>query len=1173
MSNNLLKARNTANLVQVQRTVTRGGTTFTQNYWVSPSAVRSSDIVIGNKSVLDAYLKAQKAKANAASQASSAFDIGTFDSLKSTSRDKALDYLRHCGITWKDNPNPAINWMHACMAAKAAANASSTHVTNGSTVSVSGVDIPKAMGMLSKADQDTVLSLTTGKARVAAIKSALGRSKTFEFARMAGVTWEENANDGINNMRMSMALASAMEGYSAGSDSTGTTSKTAPKPKPKTQKKHKPKADPSAIHITKSMSPHKAAIAKILNDTSDKSVLQMYARTGIVAEDDTAKSFIEGTLLPQYESLLQRKPWMDKDKSSGSTAKVPKSQKNLTDAMNSYLSIPGIRRDDKEAILASGATNTTVDDIGFPSLRISGDSSRYGTLGSAIESIYNAFSTYATDDYNGSHDERYYTNLGYTGNDVSKRKKQFDPKNDGFMRYLDHLEGEQPSLQPRINEIRTKYVNLLDECNYDPSLIKGMLNLSYVPTKDTSELYEELQESKNNYYGVTYHKIIDNSYMENSWGWDAQYRKQVIDDNVDVIINNLHKRGITGKAALYTLLFGSYSTRLYQYDDKGKSVRNPDGTPSILDPSEFVDKDGHLIVDHEYKLSTTESLGDSPLYYDKFAIIKILNSEISDADKAKLYRNKEIPDYLRKFENRYNTLSSHVGITQDKVDKVTLDVIDMLNLRIMDNKGYVHDKANIDDLNTTYTINGKSITKRSTKTSVVPRDNDLIGTTILSNLYNTSTLLNSVNNFRSVVDNTVPLKSSTTSNDYRFDRQKVFKFYLPTQNLLLANHPAMFASNIPASRMRPNLIYVPDTKVSANDINSAVAEQLSTLPTISDTTVLDCRQYSSDDKSGLSSTPVRSLSMGEVYDMPICSVVSDTMQYIASRGSSSSAQKKIANAFVKPTAPKASNTSDDDMLRLRKDALKKVHCSISTEDAATSQKMREDMVSQFDFDGEKMDHHLYHNSSEDRRLLFNSSFFRINNSTMEDEFKKRADELAPQGIKPEEMVHGTGYGNAVGILGRSGGWMLNGKNQTSGAMLGNGAYFGRSVGKSIVYVSSTDDSYSCLRHNGNQGDNANGIIIQASVLRDPGHYSEDGPGSANSSYHGIKAYEAVINSNRDILPHHIVAVSGRDLKAGNVTRDSKGNYVDPDTGQAIWDKTGMRIEQGTKTGNHTKAKG
>lgn len=1172
MSSSLLKSRNTANLVKVQRTVTRNGSTFTQNYWVNPSAVRSSDIVIGNKAVLDAYLKAQKANANAATQVSSSFDIATFDSLKSHNRDKALDYLKQCGITWKDNPNPAINWMHACMAAKAAANASSTQVPNNSTASGSGIDIAGAMSMLSKADQDTVLSCTTGKARVAAIKSAIGNAKTFEFARMAGVTWSENANAGINNMRMSMALAAAMDGYSSDSSSAPATKKVSAKPKSQPKKK-KPKADPSAIHITKSMSPHKAAIAKILNDTSDKSVLQMYARTGIVAEDDTAKSFIENTLLPQYESLLQRKPWMDKDKSSGSTVKVPKSQKNLTDAMNSYLSIPGIKRDDKEAILASGATNITVNNIGSPSLRVSTDINQSSSIGFAIESIYNAFSTYATDDYDGSADDRYYTNLGYTGADVNKRKAQFDPKKDGFLRYLDHLEEQQPSLQPRINEMRTKYVNLLNECNYDPTLIKDMLNLSYVPTKDTSALYEALEQSQHNYYGVTYHRIINPQYIEDSWGWDAQYRKKVIDDNVDVILNNLRDRGITGKAAFHTLVSGYYGYgRIYEYDENGNSVRTKNGSISILDTADFVDKNGKKIADHNYVLSTTESLGNTPLYYTNFAIVKLLNTELSDKDKKELAKKGAIPRYIDRYERQYNTLASHIGITQDKVDKVTLDVIDMLNLRVRDKDGHIHDKVTVADLNTnnaSSSSNTAKITRRSTQAMAVPMDNDLIGATILSNIYNTSNTLNTIMNFRRVANNSVPLKSATTSNDSRFDRQKVFRFYLPTNELLLADHHAMFASVLPSTRMSPSLVYIPDTKVSAKDINSAVEEQLSTFPTISDTTVLDCKQYTHSDTSGKYLVPARSLSMGELYDMPICSVISNTMQYIASRGSSGSASQKVSKVFIKPIDTKPKSTADNDMLRLRKDALKKVHCSISTEDAATSQKMREEMVSQFDFDGEKMNHHLYHNSSEDRRLLFNSSFFKINNSTMENDFKKRADELAPQGIKPEEMVHGTGYGNAVGILGRSGGWMLNGKNQTSGAMLGNGAYFGRSVGKSIVYVSSTDNSYSCLRHDGNQGDNANGIIIQASVLRDPGHYREDGPGSSNSSYHGIKAYEAVINSNNDILPHHIVAVSGRDLKAGNVTRDSKGNYVDPDTGQVLWDRSGMRVDNKT-TGSHTR---
>lgn len=107
-------------------------------------------------------------------------DINKFDSLKKTNRPAALEYLKDCGVTWEENPHPAINLMRATMAAKG----------SGKPSEPANKPIP---GQLAKPEK---------KAKVD------NSSKNAEYLaglKEKGITWEENAHPAINLMRAKMA--------------------------------------------------------------------------------------------------------------------------------------------------------------------------------------------------------------------------------------------------------------------------------------------------------------------------------------------------------------------------------------------------------------------------------------------------------------------------------------------------------------------------------------------------------------------------------------------------------------------------------------------------------------------------------------------------------------------------------------------------------------------------------------------------------------------------------------------------------------------------------------------------------------------------------------------------------------------------------------------------------
>lgn len=110
----LIKAkRDTSKLVKVQRTVT--GTTFTQDFWVSPSQVKATDKVVGNPQ------NSLPKMGSVPQPPKGVLDKKYLDSV-SSDRAKALAYIKSCGVKWTESTHAGINWMRAMQAVKAVLN-------------------------------------------------------------------------------------------------------------------------------------------------------------------------------------------------------------------------------------------------------------------------------------------------------------------------------------------------------------------------------------------------------------------------------------------------------------------------------------------------------------------------------------------------------------------------------------------------------------------------------------------------------------------------------------------------------------------------------------------------------------------------------------------------------------------------------------------------------------------------------------------------------------------------------------------------------------------------------------------------------------------------------------------------------------------------------------------
>lgn len=235
-SDELTKSAGRAGLVEVIRTVTRGGRSFSQTYWVKPGDVKASDTVLGK----------QGADAVAAHKQTVGDAKKNMVALLSThGRDALMAHAKSVGASWKETDNPGINWMRASMAIQKhmAANPGQW---DGSKIGAStqpkdaqqaGTQATPKTTQSAQPTQQTKQQVTPAqstpkpdkpstdkpksnaqqpvggdpKAKVKSLAETMGKDQLMVAAKAAGITWKENANPGINWMRAAMAMSTALK--------------------------------------------------------------------------------------------------------------------------------------------------------------------------------------------------------------------------------------------------------------------------------------------------------------------------------------------------------------------------------------------------------------------------------------------------------------------------------------------------------------------------------------------------------------------------------------------------------------------------------------------------------------------------------------------------------------------------------------------------------------------------------------------------------------------------------------------------------------------------------------------------------------------------------------------------------------------------------------------------
>lgn len=1124
----LLKAakRDTSKLVQVQRTVTRGGKTFIQKFWVNPNQVKSTDKVIGNsQNLLPKIGSVPKPPKGVLSQP-------YLDSIMSN-KTKVIEYLKECGVTWKENHNPGINWMRAMVAAKAALNNQSTNNVSSSTATTTtNQTVLDAMSMLDQSALDDFNKCSNGREKVVVLKKHLGQDGCIKFAKLYGVTWNEHDHKSINNMRMSMALQSALD-----ADAGTTSTKVGGAPKGNQNAKKDTHIEQSnELPIPPDATPRMRNIISLINGISNIDELNVYTGVGMIPEDDVAKSFIYDKLSPKYNE------WKHSSTKNGKG-----SSGEFSKTMNSTLKVQGISKHATESGFRTWNDYFRVSQILDPRKSIS---SIYSDIASRtafgihdiMNDIYEAFSTYATDDfeipdtsiYTGNNMNNYPTNIGYTGWDSREWSSRFDENKDGFIRYLRHVADINPGTQSKVESMISQYKSMLSKVGYNHKLLINVLGSTYWNIDEFGTF-------------PTFNMGIVKTPE------DARALKETMEYQSDVIPKILRQLGYSDKSIVQTLLHNNVVygwDSLTMFDEHGNLLRD---TSKPKDP--FTGKYPIMSID----LTKVINPETGEYYFDAHdsRILPGQHTSVTNRNVKDYILHKLTGDSLNEnLQNCINNINALASISKEDFAEIHSTAMNMFGLCVQD----INTKEPVTEV--TYDILSRIHRNRAYEVTATTDDNPELDT-ILANL-NFSFV--DIQAKRKVISGTKRSKSCAINN-FGDDYSGNFDYYYPTNPLQSSQYRIAHSFN---SILRAD-------KLTADELNDKINNQLLEAPVLtsdyldhlSDFYLAECNNdpnimASTIRKEGLFRVvndgsvssefhPLKDVlyqaSVGITSHIPKMRVVKNFEQTIAKRLNYKPYNDTTTSQH---DAGKVDIDTKSDIRKARESALKSIHCTIAVEDESKSLQMRKDMLKNFDYDG--VTHKKIYdggNAGGDRRVLFNSRFFKINNSQMEEEFQDYQTKL---GQVPDDATyyHGTSYGSAAGIIGVTGGWKFN-IDARSGRMLGEGAYFGNKVGKIMPYAS--ERAYSYLDKD--PGTDADGVIILSDLLQGAAGERTICDPDSPSSGRSILGYETSVRNNKCIFAHHMVDVSCRSY-GRNVKRDSLGNYLD-NSGNITHDRYGKSV--------------
>lgn len=1177
-----------------------------QPYWethhVLPDKVESGDVVLANHHLLPPshpqYKAApqhtpaptpKKPHGNAIPDEVRA-KVNAWEQKKNfTDRSSLLSALKQMGISWKESDNAGINLMRAKQALGHAIMEKrfDPDDPNAKVLSVapqSSAQVPST----TKSGSGKISDSAKAAAKDFFKTDCNGDKSTFyQKLKQMGISWKEVVQEGINYMFASAALAMRIDGgFDPKNPHSNTTTKL--------PSQNNSTADESMLEVPANATEREKNLIELINKMTNIDDIQGCARMGMVPEDERAKQFIMDKLqlkLAEAVANPDDEPWFrekdDKGKTkfpadlresiktewgdqllqklvdqhrSNSSVPYPKTAEGFSKAVVDQLEPYGC----KKHALAPGfelLARFNMNQIVNPREYITGvpiNPRRANVdvrIWDIVKSLNEAYADYTTDDYQPA----YSTNLGYTGMDESIYVQRYDVNKEGFVRGLRKIAKDNPSLQAKTEEIISTYDEMMKVVGYNPHVLNTILESSNWSTKPP------------NYYKVNQF----GSRPCQSRG-EAVQRVKDADRLSELVLGELTKRGYSQDSILESLQNTTINDGLNKFH-----IKNDSGTIDEIDFSGMTDSNG------------------KPLLY----ITKDVywGSQLLHYTRAKYQQSQGIAMDATSSEAmlHYNAAKRLAETSEDDYKKVHQLSMKLAGFKLVHTSGNDLDYSLV---NATYD-NWQTYSSDPEIEDDSPEMDAILANLRMHKLYhdiNTEVVKNMSRN------------AASNLNDKGKDYSGNFDYYSGTvMGQLASDNPRMTqVGNDPQN----------GATYTTAQLSNKINQQMEQVPGVT-LDYLDKLKnyYSSNGRHPKVDSFVRN--WGSDTDAYLDSPIKDILYQVSQNVSEHMPATATKPTFQKLTAkrlnyvpfdfskkqqprlykPKPKDVTPPDPKELksaREQLLAAAKCSIVTEPEDVCEKMRKNFAERdFDYkpgektpDGEQMlgpIHSLPSNSNATQSgstfnqvPLFNSPFFRINNSVQSENFKKKQDELkstsSPETYKPMELFQGTSYWSTASILGRDAGFYMGDEVEKTGKMLGLGAYFAAKIGKAAPYIGNL--AYALRPGNRvssqqSDKDKSDGICILASVMRGK-NYSTLGKidakkknltslsMDANPYYDqnnmGIRDFEIAVKDNDLIDPHHIVDVSMRTV-GFNIRKCPEG-YRDMVTGRLLYDANGVSLD-------------
>ena len=1095
----LIKARrDKSKLVQVQRSVSRNGKTFMQNFWVSPNQVKSTDKVIGGQQNL------LPQPGSVAKPASGVLDKAYFDSIKSD-RTKALDYLKSCGVTWNDHSHAGINWMRANQAFTAA-----LAVQGGQKIAPQGKSqaTPKnqpsaqnsASGSQSKsvvltsAQQAEVDAGKNGKEKVVILKKLLGKDGCMQYAKQLGVQWDEHSFDAINNMRMSMALTKhfdVADGIVSPTGGKAGKGGGAPKGNQNAKKDNSQAQQPTLpddkIEIPANAKEREKNIINLINGITDEKTLDLIVKSGFVPEDDNAKEFIEKTLYSEYDKIIVKKssrgsnnnyPYYSDDY-SGFATDVSEVTTKMFKGLPKKVIKTAVKRsyfvgDTMMLQMTSPRETFEVINNARHNNPVSGsdDTSRV----SGIFELCSQFSVY---------DDTNYSGVGYSGEDLSISEKQYSSEKDGFIRVLSHISDTQPELKGEAENMKKDYEKLMKLCNYNHKKLAGILMTDY----ETFKTKHDNQLAKVESVGILKDLLQTSGFSQSEI--EATLTAEEYDANRSIRNGKLRIKSSS--------FYGDYKK-----DSSGNTVE--------VDISQLKTSDGLNLTDVFEQSSYYEYAGMKNAYK---GVKNIYTNEVSESDY-----NEIVDTAFRLFGTKVVDSTTKLPPSLSHSQRKSYDNSDLI---------YVPDGDN-------------------------PEKD-----AILMNLITIGKGVVLKNKINDNVDMCPPSAANNNGNDYtgNFNYYSNRATGFPAYRFSSKSDEIDCINTQLSQTKTYSLEYSKNLKKYVENNGDSTYQQsywsnYKTPEAAKAASVSLCSTKITSDSFGKNSTPATDLFLDQL---------ADTAQYCPQNfGARTPDAEKVKTTVRKKMGHEPYKFVDSQQLsapmaqlkQLRENAFKKANCSL----AFTDPQKRQDIEHEVKINFDKVDANGKRVPKPDRNydnraLVFHSGVYEIKNSAMIEDFEKESQRM---GETPKHMYHGTSYSAACGINGVDGRFRYKESDRTggqkrSGSMLGEGIYVAKLIGKCCPYIGSDPYTYTSYTANDTTTPNncADGVLIVCdTVLGKYGEFNDSNEARRNNKNNGgsydsvavgagalmpgggrLKEYECIVTRQNMVAPRYLVDVGAR----------------------------------------------